>query len=127
TPRRVLLLIGVDNGTLFAFGRDSYASEVVRIAGGNNATDGVPGDAAQPAVESILAAPPDVILVAGDGDVRARLVDAVPALAVLPAVQEGRVYAVHADHILRPGPRTVLALEAIARRLHPEVFADGAA
>ncbi|MEM1057300.1 MAG: ABC transporter substrate-binding protein [Bacteroidota bacterium] len=127
SPRRTLLLIGVDNGTLFAFGRDAYASEVVRLAGGTNVTDRFPGDAAQPSAEQILSEPPEVILVAGSGDVRDQLLDAVPALAALQAVQEGRVYAVEPDHILRPGPRTVLALEAIARILHPEAFAAGAA
>jgi len=125
--RSVLLLIGADNGTLFAFGRDSYASEVVRLAGGDNLTDRFPGDAAQPSVEQILASPPEVILVAGSGDVRRQLVESVPALAALTAVQEGRVYAVEPDHILRPGPRTADALEAIARLLHPEAFAAGAA
>ena len=126
-PRRVLLLIGADNGTLFAFGRDAYASEAVRLAGAANLTDTFPGDAAQPSVEQVLDDPPDVIFVAGTGDVRAQIVDAVPALGTLPAVLEGRVYALDPDHILRPGPRTVLALEAMAKKLHPEAFAAGAA
>ena len=127
TPRRVLLLVGAENGSLYAFGRDSYASEVVRLARGENITDAFAGDAAQPSVEWVIENPPDVILVAGEGDVRQRLIDAAPALAELLAVQEGRVYAIAPDAILRPGPRTVEALEAIARRLHPEAFAAGAA
>lgn len=127
TPRRVLLLIGAENGTLFAFGRDAYASEVVRLAGGANVTDGITGDAAQPSVEQILAEPPDVVLIATEADAREFLVDEVPALAGLPAVQAGRVYAVEPDLILRAGPRTVVALETIARILHPEAFAAGAA
>lgn len=127
SPRRVLLLIGADNGTLFAFGADSYASEAVRLSGGENLTDAFPGDAAQPQVEWVLEQAPDVIFVAGDGDVRATLLDAAPALASVPAVQEGRVYPVSPDAILRPGPRTVEALEQMARHLHPEGFAAGAA
>lgn len=127
-PRpRVLLLVGVDNGTLFAFGRESYASEVVRASGAENVTDAFDGDAAQPSVEWVLETAPEVIIVAGDGDARQRLVDAVPVLGSLPAVQTGRVYSLDADHILRPGPRTIDALEALARRLHPEAFAAGAA
>ena len=126
-PRRVLLLVGAEGGTLYAFGRGSYASELVRAAGGENLTDAFPGDAAQPSVEWVLEQAPDVIAVAGRGDVRQRLVEAAPALASLPAVQDGRVVAVDPDHLLRPGPRTVLALEALARRLHPEAFAAGAA
>lgn len=126
-PRRVLLLIGADDGALYAFGRDSYASEIIRFAGGDNATDRFPGDAAQPSVEEVLARPPDVIFLATEGDARAELIDAVPALASLTAVQEGRVYAVEPDLILRPSPRTINVLESIARILHPEAFAAGAA
>ncbi len=124
---RVLLLVGADNGTLYAFGRDSYASEVVRAAGADNVTDAFEGDAAVPSVEWVLENAPEVIFIAGDGDARQRLIDAAPALAGLRAVQEGRVYSLPADPILRPGPRTVEALETIARRLHPEAFASGAA
>ena len=127
SPRRVLLLIGAERGALYAYGADSYASEVVRAAGGDNLTDAFPGEAAQPSVEWVLEQAPEVIVVAGEGDVRQRLLDAAPALSALPAVQEGRVIALDPDHILRPGPRTADALDALARRLHPEAFAAGAA
>ena len=127
TKKRVLLLVGAENGALYAFGRDSYASEVVRLAGGDNVTDTFSGDAAQPSVEWVLENAPEVIIIAGEGDMRTALVEAAPALAQLLAVQEGRVYALPADLILRPGPRTIDALEALARRLHPEAFAAGAA
>ncbi|OZC02197.1 ABC transporter substrate-binding protein [Rubricoccus marinus] len=127
-PRpRVLLLIGAENSALYAFGRESYASEVVRLAGADNVTDAFSGDAAAPSVEWVLENAPEVILIAGEGDARQRLIEAAPALAGLSAVQNGRVYSIPADPILRPGPRTVEALETIARRLHPEAFASGAA
>lgn len=130
-PPRVLLLVGDGagggtGGTFYAFGRDSYASELVRAAGGDNLTDRYPGAAATPSEEAILDMAPEVIVVLGDADARsfgARH----PALLTTPAVLNGRVYSLDPDLISRPGPRVADGLDALARRLHPEAFAAGAA
>lgn len=126
TPPRVLLLVGDD--ALYAFGRDSYASEMVRTAGGLNVTDGYAGAAAQPSDEAVLELAPEVIVVlAGAGYDPARLVERHPAFATLPAVVSGRVYGMDPDLVSRPGPRVADGLERLARLLHPEAFAAGAA
>ena len=44
------------------------------------------------------------------------------ALRQSPAVLAGRVYKINDDHLMRPGPRSVDGLEAMARALHPEAF-----
>ncbi len=125
-PPRVLLLVGDD--ALYAFGRDSYASEMVRLAGGVNATDGYAGLAAQPSDEAVLEMAPEVIVVlAGAGYDPARLVRRHPAFATLPAVVNRRVYGLDPDLVSRPGPRVADGLERLARLLHPEAFAAGAA
>lgn len=125
---RVLLLIGDAEGVLYAFGRDSYASELVRLAGGQNVTDVFEGRAAQPSEEAVLELAPEVIVVAGEAAYRAAdLVGNHPAFAQLPAVQNGRVYGIEGDLVLRPGPRIAQGLERLARLLHPEAFAAGAA
>lgn len=127
SPPRVLLLVG-DEGTFYAFGKASYASEMVRAAGGDNVTDRYAGAAATPTEEAILEMAPEVILVLGGPDVTARTFAAKhPALISLPAVVSGRVYGIDPDLVSRPGPRVAEGLEAIARRLHPEAFAAGAA
>ena len=126
-PSRVLLLVG-DEGTFYAFGRDSYASEMVRAAGGDNLTDRYPGRAATPTEEAILDMAPEVIFILGGPEVTARAFgERHPALFSIPAVQSGRVYGIDPDLVSRPGPRVVDGLEALARRLHPEAFAAGAA
>ena len=123
---RVLLLVGDE--TLYAFGRDSYASELVRLAGGDNLTDVYPGAAAQPSDEAVLEMAPEVIVVLAGADYDAsRLVSRHPALFGTPAVQNRRVYGLDPALISRPGPRLVEGLEGLARRLHPEAFAVGAA
>ncbi|WP_412068031.1 ABC transporter substrate-binding protein [Rubrivirga sp. IMCC43871] len=126
TKPRVLLVVGDE--TLYAFGRDSYASELVRLAGGDNLTDLYPGAAAQPSDEAVLEMAPEVIFVLAGADYDPRrLVERHPAFLSLPAVQNRRVYGIDPDVISRPGPRLVDGLERLARLLHPEAFAAGAA
>ena len=126
TTPRVLLLVGSE--TLYAFGRASYASELIRLAGGDNLTDVFDGAAAQPSDEAVLEMAPEVIIVLAGPDVDpADLLKAHPTFFSLPAVQNGRVYGVDPDLVSRPGPRLVDGLERIARLLHPEAFAAGAA
>jgi ABC-type Fe3+-hydroxamate transport system substrate-binding protein len=122
----VLLLVGDE--TLYAFGRESYASELVRLAGGQNLTDAYPGAASQPSDEAVLEMAPEVVLVlAGPDYDPAELLENHPTFFSLPAVQNGRVYGIDPDLVSRPGPRLVEGLERLARLLHPEAFAAGAA
>ena len=123
---RVLLLVGDE--ALYAFGRDSYASELVRLAGGENLTDAFPGRAAQPSEEAVLEFAPEVVVVlAGPGYDAEQLFRQHPAFVDLPAVQNGRVYGLDPDLVSRAGPRLAEGLERLARLLHPEAFAAGAA
>ena len=123
---RVLLLVGDE--ALYAFGRDSYASELVRLAGGDNVTDAFAGRAAQPSAEAVLAAAPEVVVVLAGADYDAeRLFERYPTFLDLPAVREGRVYGLDPDLVSRAGPRLAEGLERLARLLHPEAFAAGAA
>ena len=124
-PPRVLLLVG-DEGTFYAFGRDSYASEMVRAAGGDNLTDRYAGRAATPTEEAILEMAPEVVLLLGETSAR-DFAARHPSLITLPAVVNGRVYGLDPDLVSRPGPRVAEGLEQMARRLHPEAFAAGAA
>ena len=124
-PPRVLLLIGPD--ALYAFGRESYASELVRLAGGTNLTDRYDGAAAQPSAEAILEMAPEVIVVLGGPEGRDALLSAHPALAETPAARQGRIVHLDPDLVSRAGPRLVDGLERLARLLHPEAFAAGAA
>ena len=123
---RVLLLVGAE--TLYAFGRDSYASELVRLAGGDNLTDAFEGASSVPSDEVVLEMAPEVIIVLSGPDFDpASLLRDHPTFFNLPAVVNGRVYGMDPDLVSRPGPRLVEGLERLARLLHPEAFAAGAA
>lgn len=131
TPRpRVLVSVGRDYGSakleqVYIAGKESFYSELVRAAGGENAFQdaGFP----YPAVsgEGLMQLNPDVILEIvperpkGGVDTEA-LVAAWKALPDLTAVAHDRVYVLDGDYIAVPGPRIVRALDDIARKLHPE-------
>jgi ABC-type Fe3+-hydroxamate transport system substrate-binding protein len=44
------------------------------------------------------------------------------ALASIPAVRRDRIHFLDGSYLVVPGPRVVLAAEALARALHPEAF-----
>jgi iron complex transport system substrate-binding protein len=79
--------------------------------------------------ENVLALQPEVILVSpcgyGTGKAleQAGKLTARPAWQELPAVKQGRVYAVDANaYFARPGPRIVEGLELLAHLVHPNHF-----
>lgn len=118
---RVLLLIGDE--TLFAFGDASYTQRLIEIAGGESVTAHFEGEAVTLSEEFVLEALPDVIVGAFGPDYDpATLSDLHPAWGPVPAVQNGRVYGIDPDLLLRPGPRLADGAETLARLLHPGVF-----
>ncbi len=121
---RVVLLEWIDPP--FCCGH--WSPELVRLAGGQECL-GVEGQPSRTLRwEEVLAARPEVLVIACCGfDVSRTLRDLpiltnYPGYAELPAVQAGRVYVIdgHA-YFSRPGPRLVDSLEILAHLLHPEV------
>lgn len=121
-PRRILLV--VSRQPLIVAGTGTLQDELITLARGVNI--GAEGGSGWPhlSLERVVAAAPEVIVDATMGD------DAVePAarafwakLATLPAVRAGRVSVYAGGELLRPGPRIGIALEQLARRIHPEAF-----
>lgn len=101
-------------------GTDTAVDSIIRYAGGENiaATAGI-NDWQTIDAEFILQVDPDVIITDVNPDFAARLEgDAV--LAQLSAVREGRVYAI--PHMDALNHHFILAIEALARELHPDAF-----
>jgi ABC-type Fe3+-hydroxamate transport system substrate-binding protein len=116
-PRpRTLLLVGDD--VLYAFGRGSYASEAVRIAGGENLTDAFDGQAATLSDEWVLQAAPEVVVVLVEPYDPARLLERHPTWRGVPAVRDGRVYGLDPDLVSRPGPRLADGIARLSALLH---------
>lgn len=106
-----------------------WVPELVSLAGGRPALV-EPGSAGGPvAWDAVVAADPDVLVVApcdlalDRAAEEARRLAARPGWDDLAAVRRGRAYAMDGhDHLNRPGPGLVDSLEHIAAILHPEEF-----
>lgn len=76
--------------------------------------------------EAVIAADPQVILLADggsrSGNQSAATVAARPGWGGMEAVRTGRIASINPDTVNRPGPRVVDGLEAMARALYPDRF-----
>ncbi len=113
------------------FSAGHWIPEMVRLAGGAElfARAGEPSE--RLSWEEILGAAPEVLVLMPCGFDAARAVREARALPGilgwedLPAVKNGRVWAVDANsYYSRPAPRLVEGVEILARILHPEVFPE---
>jgi iron complex transport system substrate-binding protein len=113
------------------FSAGHWVPKMVRLAGGEEIFAG-PGE---PSVrlkwDEIFEAAPEVLVLMPcgfDAERAAREARALPELSGwsdLPAVRDGRVWAVDANsYFSRPAPRLVEGVEILARILHPGAFAE---
>lgn len=121
--KRVMVLEWIDP----PFTAGHWSPEIVALAGGEEVL-GVAGEKSRPcAWEEVVAADPEVLVVALCGFDAARSRLDLPILAGLPGygdlacVRSGDVCLVDGNAFFsRPGPRLVDALEILAHALHPE-------
>lgn len=127
---RVLLVFGREPRSLrqlYASGGSGFLHDVLDAAGGVNVFADVGRESVQPSQETLLALAPDVIVEirsgrsAGTTD-EAGERGAWAPLASIPAVRHGRIHALSGSHLVIPGPRVTVAIEQLARTLHPEAF-----
>lgn len=115
---RTMVLIGIK--PIIVAGGGSFISEVVEKAGGTNAFGN--SDEKYPLVneEAILKMNPEVILIPSSNDqIYQEFAEAHPVLHLnMQASQNGRVYLMAPNLVLRPGPRTVEGMAYLARTLH---------
>ena len=114
------------------FSAGHWVPEMVRIAGGEEVFAGSGEASTRLGWEEIFEAAPEVLILMPCGfDARRTVEEArhvLPELSGwddLPAVREGRVWAVNANsYFSRPAPRLVEGVEILARILHPGVFLE---
>jgi len=113
------------------FGPGHWLPELIELAGGRAGLGTAHCDSRRVAWEDVIAFAPEVIIVTPCGfDLRRTVAEAERVLpsrngwAALPAVRQGRVYAVDGNaYFSRPGPRIVDSLELLAALIHPELCA----
>jgi iron complex transport system substrate-binding protein len=114
------------------FSAGHWVPEMVRIAGGEEVFAGSGEASTRLGWEEVFEAAPEVLILMPCGfDARRTVEEArhvLPELSGwddLPAVREGRVWAVNANsYFSRPAPRLVEGVEILARILHPGVFLE---
>ncbi|SHG48566.1 cobalamin-binding protein [Bradyrhizobium erythrophlei] len=106
-----------------------WVPEMVRIAGGIDGLGREGTDSVRIPWQDVLQWKPEVLIVMPCGfglekaADQARMLASYPGWADLPAVGDGRVYAVDANaYFARPGPRVVEGTELLAHLLHPGLF-----
>jgi len=117
---KVLFVFGRDAGlaaNISAAGPGSFLDEMIRAAGGRNALE----DLARPypaiGLDDFVRAAPDVIIdnLPPEDDPHAAWAR---FAEVVPAVRDGRVYAIRDRGLLIPGPRLPEAVERLAEMIH---------
>jgi iron complex transport system substrate-binding protein len=119
---RVRIFYQLSAEPLYTAGREAFVTDLIKRAGAESVTAHVPGAWPKYSNESALAAKPDAIILPTGGSMGAGNAEVAEALRKSPAVQQGRVYKINDDHLVRPGPRAIDGLEAMAKALHPEAF-----
>lgn len=100
----------------------SLPGDLYRILRARNiAGDGGGAPYPQMTEQAVVASAPDVIIIAHP-DTTAASVAARPGWNTVPAVTEDAITTVDPDAAIRPGPRIVDTLEAIAKAVYPERF-----
>ena len=110
---------------MIAASRGSFEGHLLELAGGDNITTSLPGRSPRIGNEFVLQRDPVVILLPGGGVVPGlaspESIALRPGWRHLHAIEHGRVYAINHAYFARHGPRSVLAVQEIARLLHPEL------
>jgi iron complex transport system substrate-binding protein len=109
------------------FSAGHWIPEMVRIAGGEELFARAGEPSARLTWEEVFEAAPEVLVLMPCGFGTGRAVEearrALPGGGELPAVRDGRVWAVDANsYFSRPAPRLVDGVEILARIFHPEAF-----
>jgi iron complex transport system substrate-binding protein len=116
---RVLVLIWHD--PFYAAGGQSFVSDLISLAGGQNIGDEINRDYFQASSEWVLAHDPDIVFcffMASTTPAK-HVITRQPGWNGLKAVRNGRIYDGFDNNvILRPGSRVMQAIEAIKKRIH---------
>ncbi|GAB4372710.1 MAG: ABC transporter substrate-binding protein [Deltaproteobacteria bacterium] len=116
SARRPKVLFAVSTSPIIVAGSGTFLDELIRRAGGENAARGYSGRYPRLSTEQLIAASPDLVLLAAMAGVE-RFPDSVLRWREIPAFRDDEVHSLDGDLVTRPGPRMVDALEQVARIL----------
>jgi iron complex transport system substrate-binding protein len=129
TGDRTTVLWVVQRDPLRVAGRDTFANELIEMAGGRNAIGATLHKYPPIGSEQVIASAAQVIIeptmTAGDENrQREQALDYWSRFPNVPAVANGRIYVVDGDLVSRLGPRLYQGVETVAKCLRPESFGE---
>ncbi len=117
TRRRVL--IEISDNPLITCGQGSFLDELITLAGGINIAHHIKKPYPIVSSEFAVNANPDVIIITHPGSNPAERL----GWELVNAVKEQRIYQdIDPNIILRPGPRVILGIKELKKRIYPELF-----
>lgn len=123
-PTPVLFVVWTD--PLISVGRHTFLADALAHAGARSVVDSAQ-DWPRMSLEEMVHLQPEMLIFASShSDSVAREVEALalrPGWNSLEAVKNRR-FAVLSEAVIRPAPRLLAAVEALARQLHPQAFTD---
>jgi iron complex transport system substrate-binding protein len=127
TGRKFTVLWVMQTNPIRVAGRDTFANELIELAGGLNAIGPTVQKYPPVGIEEVVASAPEVIIepTMGSRDVEAQRKAAIEFWGKwpnLPAVKNSRIYVIPGDTVSRLSPRLDKGLETVARCLHPSMF-----
>jgi len=122
--KRPTAFIVISTSPLWTAGSGTFQGDAIRAAGARNIAADRKGFTPF-STELLMAADPTFLLLStmgGDPDQMKRDVLADPVLKRLTAARTNHLVVLKANHIMRPGPRIVDAVEAMAEAFYPDRF-----
>jgi iron complex transport system substrate-binding protein len=128
SAKKVKVLWAVQTEPMRVAGVKTFVNEIIDLAGGQNVIAPTGDQYPSVGTETILTCGAEVIIQSamGTGDIAKQQETADKfwnRFANLPAVKNKKVYVIEADTVLRLGPRLPDGVMAVAKLLHPELFA----
>ncbi len=123
--KRIKVFYEVYSDPLMSAGKGAFINEIISLAGGVNIFGDVAENYPKISAEVVAERQPEIILFPnyhGTADFVLEAMTGRPGWERVPAVINGRVFAVSDDAFARPGPRVVEAVEEAARLFYPELF-----
>ena len=113
------------NGGYQTFGGESFASELIYMAGGINVFSGYAGAYMATSTEEVLKANPEIIIISKGSMAEAagltpETIRTRPGWSEIYAVQNGQIYEME-ERLMVPGPQIMESLEVLTTVLHPEI------
>jgi iron complex transport system substrate-binding protein len=108
-----------------------WVPQMVELAGGENGISSTGDKSRRMEIDEIVKFDPEIIVLMPCGfDVKRTILESEKLFenkqwSSLKAVKQGEVYAVNSnEYFSKPGPRTIVGLEILAKIIHPDTFRD---